>query len=106
MTDKRRGRPKRRPPKAGAPQPRAAKRASRSKPDAGAAPEQTQGQQEKTRKRTPVREPFVFGPRSHPTAIKPMGAAPHQAPEYDHGFPAPAPPDPWQDEGGESGQVP
>ena len=49
----------------------------------------------------PVREPFVFGPRDHPTAVGALAAATPRTWRYDYGFPAPAFGDPWQDDGGE-----
>ncbi len=53
------------------------------------------------RPRRPVREPFVFGPRNHPAAVRPLAAATPRTARYDYGFPAPASGDPWQDDGGE-----
>jgi len=49
----------------------------------------------------PLREPFVFGPRSHPTAVGAVAATAPRTWRYDYGFPAPEPGDPWQDDGGE-----
>ena len=49
----------------------------------------------------PLRAPFVFGPRSHPTAVGALAAATPRTWRHDYGFPAPASGDPWQDDGGE-----
>lgn len=54
-----------------------------------------------SRRREPAREPFVFGPRNHPTPVEPLKAAPPEPASYDYGFPAPEPRNAWQDEGGE-----
>ena len=53
------------------------------------------------RTRRPVREPFVFGPRSHPATVRSLAATTPRTARYDYGFPAPASGDPWQDDGGE-----
>lgn len=53
------------------------------------------------RTRRPVREPFVFGPRDHPVVVGSLAATTPRTASYDYGFPAPAPGDPWQDDGGE-----
>jgi hypothetical protein len=52
-----------------------------------------------TRRR--VREPFVFGPRSHPATVRSVAATTPRTARHDYGFPAPASGDPWQDDGGE-----
>ena len=48
----------------------------------------------------PVRAPFVFGPRHHPTVVRALATRTPRRARYDYGFPAPAPGDPWQDDGG------
>src|SRR5574342_297087 len=46
------------------------------------------------RMRGPAREPFVFGPRNHPAAVRPAPVTTARTARYDYGFPAPASGDP------------
>ena len=66
-----------------------------------AAPLRAFGWPGSARPRRPLREPFVFGPRNHPTAVGSLAATTPRTARYDYGFPAPASGDPWQDDGGE-----
>lgn len=108
-------RKKRRRSKPGASRPRAIRRASKRKPKRRATREEAAqpgagprpiGWRGAVRKRRPVREPFVFGPRSQPKPVEPLREPPPAAGKYDYGFPPPERSDAYQDEGGEGAPAP
>jgi hypothetical protein len=66
-----------------------------------AAPLRAFGWPGSARTRRPLREPFVFGPRNHPTVVGSLAATTPRTARYDYGFPVPTSGDPWQDDGGE-----